>query len=44
VKQDALAAGCNEVLAKPLDLESLLVKIKTTLGLLHKNPKPAVAH
>ena len=32
VKQDALAAGCNEVLAKPLDLELLLGKIKSTLG------------
>ena len=33
VKQDALAAGCNEVLAKPLDLELLLGKIKSTLAL-----------
>ena len=32
VKQDALAAGCNEVLNKPLDLETLLTKIKATLG------------
>jgi len=32
VKQDALAAGCNEVLAKPLDLESLLLKIKLALA------------
>ena len=32
VKQDALAAGCDEVFAKPLDLESLLVKIKSTLS------------
>ena len=32
VKQDALAAGCTEVLAKPLDLESLLGKIKWALG------------
>lgn len=32
VKQDALAAGCNEVLAKPLDLELLLGKIKSTLA------------
>lgn len=31
VKQDALAAGCNEVLAKPLDLEALLGKIKSAL-------------
>lgn len=32
VKQDALAAGCNEVFAKPLDLDFLLNKIKSTLG------------
>ena len=32
VKEDALAAGCNEVFAKPLDLESLLGKIRTTLA------------
>ena len=32
VKQDALAAGCNDVLAKPLDLESLLLKIKLALA------------
>lgn len=32
VNKDALAAGCNEVLAKPLDLESLLGKIKSALG------------
>ena len=32
VKADALAAGCNEVFAKPLDLESLLGKIQTTLA------------
>ena len=32
VTQDALAAGCNEVLAKPLDLESLLGKIHSALG------------
>ena len=31
VKQDALAAGCNEVFNKPLDLETLLGKIKSTL-------------
>jgi CheY-like chemotaxis protein len=35
VKQDALAAGCNEVFAKPLDLESLLGRIQSTLG--HQN-------
>lgn len=32
VKQDAIAAGCAEVFAKPLDVESLLGKIKATLG------------
>lgn len=32
VKEDALAAGCNEVFAKPLDLVSLLSKINSTLG------------
>jgi len=38
VKQDALAAGCDEVFAKPLDLESLLVKIKSSLA------EPNVGH
>ena len=32
VKQDALAAGCNEVFTKPLELESLLTKIRSTLA------------
>jgi CheY-like chemotaxis protein len=32
VKQDAMAAGCAEVFAKPLDVELLLGKIRTTLG------------
>jgi len=32
VKRDAIAAGCAEVFAKPLDIESLLVRIKATLG------------
>jgi len=32
VKDDALAAGCNEVFAKPLDLESLLRKIQASLA------------
>ena len=32
VKDDALAAGCNEVFSKPLDLASLLSKIQITLG------------
>jgi CheY-like chemotaxis protein len=32
VKQDALAAGCNEVFAKPIDLDSLLGKIQSTLA------------
>ena len=31
VKDDAIAAGCAEVFAKPLDIESLLVRIKATL-------------
>lgn len=31
VKQDALDAGCNDVFAKPLDLESLLKKIHSAL-------------
>jgi CheY-like chemotaxis protein len=32
VKEDALAAGCNEVFDKPLDLGTLLDKIQTTLA------------
>jgi len=32
VKHDALAAGCAEVFLKPLDIETLLGKIKATLG------------
>ena len=32
VKDDALAAGCTEVFAKPLDLAFLLGKIEVTLG------------
>jgi CheY-like chemotaxis protein len=32
VKQDALDAGCAEVFAKPLDIPSLLGKIKDQLG------------
>lgn len=32
VRQDALAAGCAEVFAKPLDIEMLLGKIKATVG------------
>ena len=32
VKDDAIAAGCAEVFAKPLDVESLLGRIKATLG------------
>ncbi|HEU5236354.1 MAG TPA: response regulator [Pyrinomonadaceae bacterium] len=31
VKDDALAAGCNEVFSKPLDLASLLSKIQISL-------------
>jgi DNA-binding NarL/FixJ family response regulator len=33
VKKDALAAGCAEVFDKPIDHESLLGKIRSTLGL-----------
>ena len=33
VKADALAAGCTEVFAKPLDLESLLWRIQSVLEL-----------
>jgi len=40
VKQDALAAGCNEVFTKPLELESLLNKIKSTLG----QQQPLIGH
>jgi CheY-like chemotaxis protein len=32
VKEDALAAGCNAVFAKPIDLTSLLGTIRSTLG------------
>ena len=32
VKQDALDAECNDVFAKPLDLDSLLKKIRSALG------------
>jgi CheY-like chemotaxis protein len=32
VKSDAMAAGCAEVFAKPIDVESLLGRIKATLG------------
>lgn len=32
VKHDALAAGCAEVFLKPVDIESLLGKIRATLG------------
>ena len=32
VQRDAIAAGCAEVFAKPLDIESLLKRIKVTLG------------
>jgi len=32
VKQDAMAAGCTEVFAKPLDIESLLGKIKAAIA------------
>ena len=32
VKADARAAGCTEVFTKPLDLETLLKRIRDTLG------------
>jgi CheY-like chemotaxis protein len=32
VKRDALAAGCTEIFQKPLDVETLLGRIKTRLG------------
>ncbi len=32
VKHDAIAAGCAEVFLKPLDVESLLARIKAALG------------
>jgi CheY-like chemotaxis protein len=32
VKQDAMAAGCAEVFLKPLEIEKLLGKIRTALG------------
>jgi CheY-like chemotaxis protein len=32
VKDDAVAAGCAEVFAKPLDIDKLLGRIKATLG------------
>jgi len=35
VKDDALAAGCTEVFAKPLDLPVLLGRIESSLG--HQN-------
>jgi len=38
VKEDALAAGCNEVFTKPLDLGSLLGKIQGTLDQQRTRP------
>ena len=32
VRQDALAAGCDQVFAKPLDLDALLIVISETLA------------
>jgi CheY-like chemotaxis protein len=32
VKQDAMAAGCAEVFLKPLEIEKLLGRIRTALG------------
>jgi two-component system cell cycle response regulator DivK len=43
VKDDALAAGCTEVFAKPLDLEFLLDKIEVTLDQL-KSQIAATVH
>jgi CheY-like chemotaxis protein len=37
VKADALAAGCTEVFAKPIDLESLLGKIHSALASINSN-------
>ena len=44
VKQDALAAGCDEVFTKPLDLESLLLKIKSRLAEHSVKQYAAAAH
>jgi len=32
VRVDALAAGCDEIFAKPVDIDALLVEIRKTLG------------
>jgi CheY-like chemotaxis protein len=37
VKADALAAGCTEVFAKPIDLESLLRKIHSALASINSS-------
>ena len=37
VKADALAAGCTEVFAKPIDLESLLGKIHSALDSINSS-------
>ena len=37
VKADALAAGCTEVFAKPIDLESLLGKIHSALASINSS-------
>jgi len=37
VKADAMAAGCTEVFAKPLDLAALLGKIELSLGPRNSN-------
>jgi CheY-like chemotaxis protein len=39
VKMDALAAGCDDVFDKPIDLESLLRKIKSALASPHLNDR-----
>jgi len=43
VKEDALAAGCNQVFDKPLDLASLLGNIQSTLDPQHTSPKSYLA-
>jgi CheY-like chemotaxis protein len=43
VKEDALAAGCNQVFDKPLDLASLLGNIKSTLDPQNSSQKSYLA-
>jgi CheY-like chemotaxis protein len=42
VKQDALDAGCNAVFAKPLDLDSLLRKIRSALDMHNSSDTRAI--